>query len=254
MRSNAKAKVEEMLPELLLQQLEQEYEQKISELETTHADAIAALQTQLTTTFEAGAAGARAESDATIAVLRGNIDALIRDRDELKSVLSAELQKKKTELEEADTRAMVLQTRLDGQKVESERQIARLEKKVAVGPNSWIEITFARKGCKPRTYVRRPGARFRDAVEELCRAVGKPVYGVRCVHKGKQIDPYGEGRTLLQVCLCLCFVLGRGGDADECVCSSGSRTRTRFILRRSEGGRQCHLVSSTRTYGDWDRQ
>lgn len=52
-------------------------------------------------------------------------------------------------------------------------QIARLNKQLEVGPNSWIQFNVTGKGRKMRTYVRRPHASFTEALEELAKDSGK---------------------------------------------------------------------------------
>ena len=209
--SESKAKVESMRHELLLQTVNEGYQKLIEDLRAAHAEEIASLKNELAMAFEAGAAKARSESDATSCALRQNIDALSKDRDDLKKALTEEIHKKNVELTDAETRIMMLQAQLDDQKATHERQVARLQKQVAVGPNSWMEITFvgATRAYKPRTYVRRPSARFRDAVEEMCKALGKPLTVLVFKHKGRQIFTHEEAKTLAQVFPCVCFVWGR---------------------------------------------
>ena len=98
-----------------------------------------------------------------------------------------------------------------------DHEIASLKRQAA------IQITFKCKHGKPRTYLRRPGTRFINAMEELCKDLGRQVNELRfftsfdkakcCNTIGRDWDKTegiseivpGYMKTLEQVCLCLRF-------------------------------------------------
>lgn len=171
-----------MLEKLLLQNLEKECEERIEKLNAAHAEKVAALEKQVQQAAETGANKARAESGAQIAQRDNTIAEWQRKYENQGDYYSKKL------LEcEGQVAAAREETAL---KV---RENNSLRRKVA------IEINFKSKnGRVLRSYLRRPGMKFEDAVKELCKDIQKLHGDVKFFKDGQETTR--RARTLGEVC------------------------------------------------------
>jgi HPt (histidine-containing phosphotransfer) domain-containing protein len=111
-------------------------------------------------------ARARAESNAQITQLNNRVSNWESKYKELETMFRDEIKAEKEEVAAAKAETVRVQERANNTDARRLRQIAHLRAKAA------IEVKFRGKGCRTtREYIRRPGTRFQDAVEELCKNV-----------------------------------------------------------------------------------
>lgn len=65
-----------------------------------------------------------------------------------------------------------------------DHEIALLKRQVA------IEVKFRCKGGRNRTYLLRPGAKFRDAIEEMCKDLGKSIDSLQFYTSDQPMEQY----------------------------------------------------------------
>lgn len=187
------------------------YQKQIEELEAAHLAEIASINQQLeaiknTTaqkhkeSFDAGVKKARAESSAQIAELNASIKDSERKFRDFKDVLTGQLTEKNAEIDYAKAQTERVQSAARKAEMAKNTEIRALKKEVA------IEITFKCNGRGiDRTYLRRPGTQFTEAVEVLCKDVGKPIEQLRFYYKlGTGMPLIPGSKTLQEVSFCLC--------------------------------------------------
>ncbi|KAK4502193.1 hypothetical protein PRZ48_005618 [Zasmidium cellare] len=77
-----------------------------------------------------------------------------------------------------------------------ERIIKRLNQKLEVGPNSWVEFHVTGKSRKKRTYVKRPTAPFTEAMTDFAKDLGKTIEYMR--FEVAETEVLGKDRRTLQ--------------------------------------------------------
>ena len=155
------------------QMLQEGLEKQMDDLEAAHAKETALLQTQIRQAFQAGEASAESKSGVQIALLNDSIKEWKRKYRDAQSELDGSIEDKSIAL--AVVKADVYRIRNESNELEAKKnhEIANLKRQAA------IEIVFKCKGGSPRTYLRRPGTLFNEAMKELCKDVQRPVERMR---------------------------------------------------------------------------
>lgn len=84
-----------------------------------------------------------------------------------------EMKRSRDEAASASQENQTLQEKNEKLKTEHEAAIKKLKAKLAVGPNSWLQLRFRGKGrMKQRTYFHRYTATTREATKELMKEMG----------------------------------------------------------------------------------
>ena len=196
-----------------IESVETSHQNQIEELEATHIAEITSIKTQLEAVqnnvrqeldkhFDAGVKATRAESSAKIAELNASLKDSERKFKDFKNVLSGQINEKNAEIAFAKGQTERVEAAAKKAEVAKDAEIRALKKKVA------IEVTFKCNGRGiDRIYLRRPGTLFTEAVEELCKAVGKPIEQLRFYYKlGTGMALIPGSKNLEQVCLRVCFL------------------------------------------------
>ena len=76
--------------------------------------------------------------------------------------------------------------------VHNMKKTAEMQRKLAVGPNSWTEMHFRSKNRKTRTYVRRFGTQFKVVVEQLGKDTGRDYSRFVFKHQDKPVTNMGS--------------------------------------------------------------
>lgn len=168
-------------------------EAEIEDLKAAHANEIASLKAQTATAddairhrertaFQAGEAKALTVADGQISQLK---DALKEKGDEIKNLQTAH--NNAIHLRDGNIRTFKALANTTSEELRTIRavkdhEIANWKR------NSAYEVKFRTKGGRVRTYLLRPGARFVDGVEEICRGTGNPIQWWRFYTSKKPMD------------------------------------------------------------------
>lgn len=205
MLSGAKAKLNERMNDMLLQQLQDDYTTEFERMEADHAQQIASLQAQLTQNQATNLENQKKAIDAELAKAQETfashsaqyqqkITDLTNKNKQLQSTLDEELAKKKNELKTAQSNVARVQSQVVNLKAAHATEVTDLKRKIA------IEVTFRSKGLKTRTYMLRTNTTFGEVVDKLENSVQVLMQNPVFTLNGQQIT--AKNQTLAAVGLC----------------------------------------------------
>lgn len=113
---------------------------------------------------------AKEENAGLVHALRTKISDQTKEHDSLQTSLETTINENNREVESVREQASRLEGRIEVLKKAHAKQLEKMEAKLAVGPNSWIQLHFRGKGrTKARTYFHRYTATLREATKELMK-------------------------------------------------------------------------------------
>ena len=177
------------------------YEEEIENLKAQLSTQQKTLLQERQEAIDQAVAKAHTESNAQIAQLQKGVTDLRRQNEGLQVMFDEELAAKKTEIAAGKQEVDRIRNKVLAIKKAHASEVSDLQRQLAVGPNSWMEINLRCKGYKTRTYIRRPNQSFRSAVEELCKYLGRSFYVMSFEHKDQKIT--AGTKSLHEVCYAL---------------------------------------------------
>lgn len=132
--------------------------------------------------FEAAEAKARKDSSDRIAQLNQRVEDSKNQVSRNCQNYFKSLKEKEGEVALAKVAATKAQEDLRNKEAAKDHEIALLKRKIA------IEVKFRCKGGRTRTYLLRPHSRFKEAVGEFCKEVGKEVEQMRFYVSDRPMD------------------------------------------------------------------
>lgn len=170
--------------EAYINSIKESHEKILENIHAEHAKELAALTTQ----FNSDITSVRAElknekqtvaakeevaaAEATRQAQAQNTEATNALRNKV-SNLEMQLENTQTDLKSALDKGVRLQSQMKTLQGAHANEVKKLEGKLAVGPNSWIQVKFRwRKSPKVRTYWRRYTTKMGEAAQEVLQDVG----------------------------------------------------------------------------------
>lgn len=209
MREDIEMRADKASQKAYLDTIIEGFETKIEEMEKVHAaekeKLMATASSREKMVLEKQHAAVNEAVRAALASKEGqmaDLKALLeRSRGELssfKATLDEALEEKKDAIRKIENEKGNLVLQRDADEQRHKQEIGRLQRKLEVGPNSWVEVTYTCKGRVPKTGVHRLSARFIDAVHDVCKEKGLKASTTTWFHGGKEITELNK--TLSQVC------------------------------------------------------